>query len=150
MQYHFKVHKEGNGYWAQGIELQGCFTQGETREELEKNMCEALNLLVAEPADSDSLAPLPDASTRISRTVVRVKLDPKIALSLWLRYLRKKHHYTQKEVSEKLGFKSVYQYQRMESSKYNPTLKTLVELKDIFPELSIDDIVGDTRKRMYN
>ena len=147
MQYHFKIHKEDNEYWAQGIELQGCFTQGKDKEDLEKNMSEALDLAVAEPADSDDLAPLPDNSIRTTKTVVRVKLDPKIALSLWLRYLRKKHHYTQKEVSEKLDFKSVYQYQRMESSKYNPTLKTLVELKDIFPELSIDDIVGGTKKK---
>ena len=33
MEYHFKIHKEKNGYWAECIELSGCNTQGDTLEE---------------------------------------------------------------------------------------------------------------------
>lgn len=42
--YHFKIHKEDHGYWAQCIELPGCVTQGDSMKELRTNMQEALNL----------------------------------------------------------------------------------------------------------
>ena len=148
MRYHFKIHKEKNEFWAQGIELPGCFTQGKNEKELEKNMIEALHLAITEPDNSNDLAPLPNNKIRTSRSIVGIHLDPQVALSLWLKYLRKKHHYTQLQVAKRLGFKSIYQYQRIESSKHNPTLKTLVALKDIFPELSIDEVVGS--KKWHN
>jgi predicted RNase H-like HicB family nuclease len=44
MHYHFKIHKENNGYWAECCELEGCVTQGDTLEELYKFCDEALNL----------------------------------------------------------------------------------------------------------
>ena len=59
MKYHFKVHKEKEGFWAECIELQGCVTQGDTKEELEANMKEALNLYLEENEDFEYLAPLP-------------------------------------------------------------------------------------------
>lgn len=60
MKYHFKIHKEGKGYWAQCIELEGCITQADSRKELKKRMQEALNLYIDEPVDSKDLAALPD------------------------------------------------------------------------------------------
>ncbi len=30
MKYHFKIHKEGKGFWAECLELEGCITQGKT------------------------------------------------------------------------------------------------------------------------
>jgi len=42
MYYHFKIHKEPDGYWAECIELEGCVTQGDSLDELQKNMEEAL------------------------------------------------------------------------------------------------------------
>ena len=62
MKYHFKVHKEKKGFWAQCIELAGCVTEADSMEELQKNMQEALNLYVEEPKDSKELAVLPDES----------------------------------------------------------------------------------------
>ena len=65
MKYHFKVHKEGNGYWAECIELEGCLTQterdpkGGSIEELHYNMREALNLYLSESPDSDLIFPRP-------------------------------------------------------------------------------------------
>lgn len=44
MIHHFKVHKEENGFWAQCIELPGCFAQGDTMKELQANMKEVLEL----------------------------------------------------------------------------------------------------------
>lgn len=49
MTYHFKVHKEGSGFWAQCIEFEGCLTQADSIKELEKNMQEALELYLYEP-----------------------------------------------------------------------------------------------------
>lgn len=48
MKYHFKIHKKGNGFWAQCIEFPGCVTEGDTIQELQANMREALNLYLQE------------------------------------------------------------------------------------------------------
>ena len=42
MKFNVVVHKENNGYWAEVPALKGCFTQGETVEEVEKNIKEAI------------------------------------------------------------------------------------------------------------
>ena len=44
MKYHFKVHKEEKGFWAECIELEGCCTQGDSKEELIENMKDALSI----------------------------------------------------------------------------------------------------------
>lgn len=44
MNYNFKIHSEDNGYWAECIELEGCNTQGDSLEELIKNIKEALEV----------------------------------------------------------------------------------------------------------
>lgn len=54
MRYHFKVHKEKEGFWAECIELEGCVTQADTKEELNLNMQEALNLYLEEVEDDES------------------------------------------------------------------------------------------------
>ena len=60
MQYHFKIHKDVNMFWAECIELPGCFTQADNRKELLINMQEALSLYIEEDVDSKDLAPLPN------------------------------------------------------------------------------------------
>jgi predicted RNase H-like HicB family nuclease/DNA-binding XRE family transcriptional regulator len=140
MKYSFKIHKEGKGYWAQGIELPGCFTQGDSLDELRKNMREALNLMVSEPADSDDFVPLPDKSIKSSRNIAKVPVDPQVAFSFYVRLLRKKYKLTQKQMAHKLGFKSIFQYQRLEAANYNPTLNTLALIKNLFPEISLDQL----------
>ena len=37
------IHKEKNGYWAEVPALKGCFSQGETMEEITENIKEAIN-----------------------------------------------------------------------------------------------------------
>lgn len=144
MKYSFKIHKEGKNYWAQGIELPGCFTQGDSLEELYKNMREALNLMVSEPAD---FVPLPDKSIKSSRNVVKVPVDPQVAFSFYVRFFRKKHKLTQKQMANKLGFRSIFQYQRLESANYNPTLNTLALVKRLFPEISLDQLCDISEKQ---
>lgn len=141
MKYHFKIHKEGKGFWAECIELAGCFTQADSMEELGKNMQEALNLYLDEPKDSKRLAPLPDDSIPLSRRVVEVQVDPSIAFAFMVRYNRIKQGLTQQEAANKLGFHNVYSYQRLENKKCNPTLRMLYQIKQVFPNFSVDSAI---------
>lgn len=47
-EYHFEIHEEEDGFWAQCIEFPGCVTQGETEDELRENIEEALSLFLEE------------------------------------------------------------------------------------------------------
>jgi antitoxin HicB len=142
MKYHFKVHKEGTGFWAECIELSGCVTEADSMEELRENMEEALNLYIEEPETSKKLAPLPDDSITHSRTIVEVQLDPLIAFSFMVRYYRIKHGLTQKEAARLLGFDQIYSYQRLENRKCNPSLRIISKLKKVFPDFSLDFAIG--------
>ncbi len=142
MKYHFKIHKEGKGFWAECIELSGCFTEADSIEELRENMQEALNLYIEEPTDSKKLATLPDDSISPSRSIVEVQVDPSIAFSFMVRYNRIQQGLTQQEVAHKLGFENIYSYQRLENKKCNPTLKILSQIKKIFPNFSVDFAIG--------
>lgn len=138
MKYHFRVSKEKDGYSAQCIELEGCVTQGNFKKELYANMQEALNLYIQEPESSKDLAELPDDSIRRSKNVVEVPLDPSIAFAFLVRYHRLKHGWTQEQVAKKMGFDTIYSYQRLEKKKCNPTLKIINMVKQTFPEFSLD------------
>lgn len=142
MKYHFKIRKEKDGYSARCLELEGCFTEGDTMDELRKNMEEALNLYIEEPEDSKELAALPNGRIRCSKSVVEVSLDPQIAFSFMVRYHRIKHCLTQQQAAKKMGFPDLYSYQRLEAKKCNPTLKILSKIKKLFPEFSIDYALG--------
>ncbi|MBP7553445.1 MAG: type II toxin-antitoxin system HicB family antitoxin [Spirochaetes bacterium] len=140
MYYHFKVHRE-DGFWAECIEIDGCASQSEdgTYESLIKNLSEALNLTLDEP-DENIIFPLPmKDSDENEDDLIKIKVDPNIALSLYFKHLRRKSGLTQKEVAEKLGYKSVWAYQKLERGKYsNLQLKTLGKIKQVFPELDLN------------
>lgn len=138
MLYHFKVHKEKDGYWAQCIELPGCFTQAKTHTKLYHNMKEALNTYIEEPSNSTDLATLPDDSIKKSKNVIEVSPDPSVAFAFLVRYFRIKHGLTQQEAAKKMGFDTLYSYQRLEAKKCNPSLKMMVRIKEIYPDFSVD------------
>lgn len=138
MIYHFKIHKEKVGYSAQCIELPGCITQGDTMKELQKNMQAALNLYIEEPSDSQDLAELPKEITRKSKNIVGVAVDPLVAFAFLMRYFRIKYGFTQEETAKKMGFETLYSYQRLEARKCNPSLKMISRIKKVFPEFSVD------------
>ena len=138
MVYHFKVHKEKGGFWAQCLELPGCVAQGDTLKELNKNMQEALNLYIEEPNNSDELAELPNESVNRSKNIVSVAVDPLIAFAFLVRYFRIKYGLTQSEAAKKMGFDTLYSYQRLEARRCNPSLKMIAKIKKVFPEFSVD------------
>jgi antitoxin HicB len=141
MVYHFKVHKEKDGYWAECLELNGCFTQGDNMEEIYANAREALNLHLAEPEDSGVLFPLP-GSRKTKKNIIAIHVDPRIALALMLRHLRDEGGLTQSQVARSMGYSSAFAYQKLESPKTsNPGLDTLFKLKKVFPKLRIDKLI---------
>lgn len=97
LKYHFKINKdEEGGYWASCLEMPGVITQGDTMQELEENMRDAINTAIEEPADSTELAPLPDKHVKLSKSVVEVSVDPLVASAFHNRLLRLKEIMTMK------------------------------------------------------
>ncbi|MGA2381065.1 MAG: type II toxin-antitoxin system HicB family antitoxin [Spirochaetia bacterium] len=141
MKYHFQIHA-GRPLWAECIELQGCITQGRDRAELEKNMQEALNLYLEEPESSKVVFP-PPARMPGTRGVVAVEVDPGVAFAVQLRQSRLRSRLTQKEAARRLGLRSIYSYQRLER-RANPSLATIKRVITLFPELSLDLVLGGT------
>lgn len=140
MKYHFKIHKEGAGFWAECIELPGCLTEGNSKEELFANMQDALNTYLEEPHDSRYVAPLPKARMHLSRNLIEVPVDPAVALAFSIRRQRIKNGLTQKEAADQLGMKQVYSYQRLEK-RCNPSFDLLYKLASLFPLLSFDRVL---------
>jgi predicted RNase H-like HicB family nuclease/DNA-binding XRE family transcriptional regulator len=137
MKYHFKVHKEKTGFWAECLELNGCSTQADTQGELYKNCEEALNLFLEEPIDSKIIFPLPDNSLDVGKNIIKIQVEPEIALAVLLRNYRLNSKMTQKQVAEMLGMKNIYSYQRLEK-KSNPTLTIINKIHTIFPEIELN------------
>jgi predicted RNase H-like HicB family nuclease len=135
MNYHFKIYKEKKGYWAEGIEIPSCFSQGDTLSELKENLQEALSLLLDEPEDSKVIFPLPNRKIKTDNVTIEIEVEPNIAFAFLLRRTRLTKGLTQQQMKEKLDFKSLFSYQKLEMSKYaNPTLKSLKKIKDAMPD----------------
>lgn len=86
MKYHFLIKKKKIGYCAQCIELDGCIAQGDTRQELQKKMEDALNLYFQKPLCSKDIPNLPKQSIKKSENIVEVCLDPNISFSFLMKY----------------------------------------------------------------
>jgi predicted RNase H-like HicB family nuclease len=139
--YHFKIHKEKNGYWAECCELDGSLTQGNTLEELQQSCKEALNLYLEEPADSKILFPLPNKALDKDSRLKKVEVDPDLALAVLLRNHRLAAKITQKQAAQKLGMKSLYSYQRLEK-RSNPTLNIIKKIHSLFPQIELKYLFG--------
>lgn len=137
MKYHFRIHKEGTGYWGECLELKGCVSQGRSLDDLKENLKEALDLYLDEPEDSHVIFPLPKKTVR-GKSVIDVEVDPQIALAFLLRTERLRKKWTQRVTAQHLGI-PLYSYQKLESSKTaNPEWKTLVKLRRTFPNLNLN------------
>lgn len=62
-----------------------------------------------------------------------------------IRYLRKKHNYSQDKLAEVLGYKSFTTIQKWESGVAEPPFKTLAKLAELF-RVDIDDLA---KKDLY-
>jgi len=140
MIYHFNMYKEEDGFWAECVELPGCKTQAETYNELIEVCKESLNIYLEEPKDSKVVFPLPNESLDNDSKLLRIDVEPEIALAVLLRYNRSNLRLTQKQVAEMLGMKNIYSYQRLEK-RSNPTLTIIKRIHSIFPEINLEKIV---------
>ncbi len=65
--------------------------------------------------------------------------DPFVKLSIMIKMSRLKHHYTQQQIATKLDM-GLLPYQRLESGKNNPTLKTLLKVKEVLQDLDLSKV----------
>lgn len=141
MKYHFKVHKEKSGYWAECVELEGCQTEADSLIELYSNMEEVLNVYLSEPESSKIIFPLPQKKQSNSEDFVAVSVDPSVAFSFLLRRYRLQKKITLKEMAEKLKMKNINTYVKLEkASSSNPELRTLAKIKSILSDFPINMI----------
>jgi antitoxin HicB len=139
MKYHFKIYKEKTGFWAECVELEGCRSQGNTRDELLKNLSEALELFLAEPSDSSALFSLPRSRKPKGRDIVAIGVDPHVAFAFLLRQTRLRSHLSIREAAKKLHLTHHAAYQNLENArKANPELSTLAKLKEAFPNFPFE------------
>jgi predicted RNase H-like HicB family nuclease/DNA-binding XRE family transcriptional regulator len=137
MKYHFKIHREKAGFWAECLELEGCVTQADSREELYKNCEEALNLFLEEPNDSKIIFSLPNDLLDDKKDIIKIQVNPEIAFAVLLRNYRINSNMTQKQIAKMLGMKNIYSYQRLEK-RSNPTLNIINKIHTIFPEIELN------------
>lgn len=143
MKYHFKVHKEKSGLWAESLEPGlNVNSQGDSLSELLENLKDALDLAFDEPENSKWIPPSPDSSFK-GKSVVEIAISPKIALATVVRVMRLRQGWSQRKAADKLGIKHISQYQKLESGKTaNPEFGTMVKLKELYPGLSIDEVMA--------
>lgn len=68
-------------------------------------------------------------------------LSPYQKLSIAIKKYRIENGKTQQEVADEMGIQ-LLPYQRLESGDNNPTFKTLLKVKEIFPEIELDKIAS--------
>jgi len=68
-------------------------------------------------------------------------LDPMLRLAVQIKIGRLKRGFTQSEMAEKMGI-GLLPYQRLESGSNNPTLKTILKVKELLPEVSVDKLAS--------
>jgi predicted RNase H-like HicB family nuclease len=79
MKYHFFLHDDDDGYWAEGCELRGCLTQGDTIEEIYANCMEAMDCyLGCTPDETDRRFPLPDSSLDGKPNIIAVPVSAEL------------------------------------------------------------------------
>jgi DNA-binding XRE family transcriptional regulator len=79
-----------------------------------------------------------DASTRLNQLDF---LEPLVRFSIQVKIARIKRGLTQQKLAKKLGI-GLVPCQRLESGDNNPTLKTILKLKEVLPEISVDKIAS--------
>lgn len=143
MKYHFRVIREKRGgFTADCIELEGCRSEGDSLEELKRNLKEALDLFLSEPPHSRMIFPKPK-NLKLRKGVLAIEVNPKIAFAVALKNLRLKEGLTQSQMAKKLAIRNLSQYQRLEDPRRaNPELLTLKRIKTTFPQLKIDEILA--------
>lgn len=140
IRYQIKIHKEDGSYWGQFVDFPGCFTIGDTKEELLENAREALSLQLEEARDPQWVVPEPSEKKGSGYAWVMPFED--VAIPLMIRQARLKKGVGQRQLAKLLGM-SVQQIQRLEMpGKSNPTVKTLSAISRALEEQLEIRLVG--------
>ena len=132
IKYQIRIHKEDGAFWGEFPDLPGCFTIGDTREELLEQAREALSLYLEEARDP--LWKIPEASHRAGKNYEWITPYEDVAIPLMIRQARLKKGIGQRQLAKLLGI-SVQQIQRLETpGKSNPTVKTLSAISRVLNE----------------
>ena len=135
MKYPAKIiyDKKDKYYNVSFIDLDGCFTYGETLDEAKQNAKEALTGFL-ESLDSRKID-IPEPSVRSkTKNIYYIEPDTRVAFAINLKLLRKRQKLTQQKMAKLLDIK--YQtYQKFENpKKCNPNLKTILKIEEVLHE----------------
>jgi predicted RNase H-like HicB family nuclease len=73
VEYIARVHDEDGSYWAEVLDLPGCFASGDSLDELREALAESISLYLADEASTDIASP---AATRaLSIDEIRVAVS---------------------------------------------------------------------------
>ena len=116
-----QLHREASGYWVEFPDLPGCFTQGDSREEM-----------LEEARDPQWEILLPKA--RRGRQYIWVAPYEDVSIPLMIRQARQRKGLSQRELARRLTM-SVQQLQKLECpGKSNPTVRTLAAVSEALDE----------------
>ena len=73
----------------------------------------------------------------LTGNIQRIKVDNSLAFGIILKYTRVKNNYTQQHLAEKLGYKNMWGYQRLEKDN-DVTIKTIYKILKVLPDLPIE------------
>ena len=68
-------------------------------------------------------------------------LEPLVKFAVQVKVARLKRGITQEKMAKQMGI-GLLPYQRLESGGNNPTLKTILKLKEVLPEISLGKIAS--------
>ena len=120
---------DGGGYLAEFPELEGCITDGKTKERALENAAEALNGWLA--ARCDRNLNIPEPIERRSKVYHPIMVDLNIELPILLRQMRKKKRLSQSAIAKKLDI-SQQAYAKLENpDTANPSLLTLQKIGEV-------------------
>ena len=139
MKYHFEVGKEDDGYSAQCIELEGCISQGDSMEDLQANLHEALNLYLDEPAGSNEVFPLPDEKLEGIDGVVSISVEHGIAFAMLVRQNRVANNWSMEQAQKAIGLSNRRKYNRLEK-KCNPRLSIVAKVMEVYQGFPLDRV----------
>lgn len=149
MKYHFRITKADDRFLLQCIELFYCAGTFEKREDAHAVAAKRLHLFLSKAPRHTLLSRPLDASleqiqARYGHTcleIIEVPVEPVFAFAHSLRWLRDRRYFSQEDVARRMGMANRSAYAKLEDPLLaNPTLNTLVRLRKIFPQLSLDEI----------
>jgi len=68
-------------------------------------------------------------------------MTPLVKFSVQVKIARLKRGFTLEKMAKQMGI-GLLPYQRLESGNNNPTLKTILKLKEVLPEVSVDKLAS--------